>query len=285
MPKTINRLLSPFVMQSDDVDMYTRTSVSLTNETQRVDPERYLISFGEPQVSLRALLRRATLCYMDTLPYSATASDSLVNYLAIRAVYPISPGYDPKGVHTAVKLSNPGAFIAYNWVNYSPIDFISSCFAARRGSITHHFNINAGKTPMGYLSCAYAVTPHLNSFWNGSSLVTTTSTVSTLTKSVGGVLDNGASGCDMTTGFVMPAMSVMVPHNTFARFMNTNPKYSVEGAAADGTDNMTLKATFTTRDAVLTQVLDYIQIGTDYSVSYFINVPPLYRYSALPGTT
>ena len=274
LPKAIDANLSPFAFQSsdDDVTTDTRSSVQLTNENQVLDKTRYLVSFGEPFLSLRSLMRRAVMCNTDIIPYPTTASGTIVNYAAQRSVYPIAPGFDPNGVHFATKAVG-GATAPYNWVNYSVVDFITQCFVARRGSIIHHFNINAGKTPMGYLASNFVPDGRVAADWNSSNAWLDTSSISTLTKSSRIVLDEGSSGCDMTQGFVMPAISVQVPHNTPMKFMVTNPKYSVLGAALDYSDKMTLKTTFSTRDAGLTQVIDYVQIGQDYSVSMFLNVP------------
>lgn len=280
LPRAIRANLSPFQYQSSELDMDSRSSLYLTQKEKSVDASRYLISFGEPYKSLRSLMRRATLCYADVIPYPTTTGDTLINYLAIRPTYPVSPGFDPNGFGVANKFAAGTA--PYNWVNYSPIDFISQCFVGRRGSIIHHININAGKTPMGYLATSYAATSRSSSLWNGSSAITSSSSASYLTKATLGVLDNGASGADMTTGFVMPAMSVQVPHNSPSRFMNTQPSKTMLGTAQDATDLMTLKVTYTSRDAAMTQLVDYIQIGTDYSVSFFLNVPTLYYYYSLP---
>jgi len=275
VPKSINGGMSPFSFQSGEMTMDTRSSVELTNEHMALDKERYLISFGEPFRSLRSLMRRATLVYSDVLPYPTTATDTLVTYVAQRSVFPVSPGFDPNGFSVATKYV--GATNAnYNWCNYSPIAFISQCFVGRRGSIIHHLNINAGKTPMGYLSASYVFGSHSSSSWSGSSSITTTSSVNALTKNSLTNLDSGASGCDMTNGFVQPAMSVMIPHNTPSKFMNTNPAYSVAGITQDSTHIMALKFCYVSRDAGLTQVADYIQIGTDYSLCMFLNVPTLY---------
>ena len=135
---------------------------------------------------------------------------------------------------------------------------------------------------MGYLASNFSPEPRVAADWNSSNSWVDTSSVSALTKGSRTVLNDGASGCDMTQGFVMPAISVQVPHNTPMKFMVTNPKYSVLGAALDYSNKMTLRTTFSTRDAGLTQVIDYIQIGQDYSVSMFLNVPTLYWTSILP---
>lgn len=277
LPRQIDKRLSPFAFQSGEMSMDSRESMYLTQESKKIDESRYLVSFGEPYKSLRALLRRATLCYADIIPYPTTTGDTLVNYLAIRPCYPVSPGFDPNGFGIAYKAGTT-VTSPYNWVNYSPIDFVSQCFVARRGSIIHHINLNSGKTPSGYLATSYAVTTRAANLWNGSNSLTSASSTNALTKATLGVLDSGASGTDMTTGFVMPAMSVQIPHNTPSRFMSTKPSLTMLGTSQDSTDVMTLKSTYTSRDAAMTQLADYIQIGTDYSACFFLNVPTLYAY-------
>lgn len=274
MPRNLSQSISPFAYQSD-VTMDSRTSMSITNSNEEVDSTRYLVSFGEPVLSLRSLLRRATLYSADIIPYPDTPSTSLLNYIGIRSVWPISPGFDPNGVHVANKAVTGTA--PYNFVNMTPLAYIAQCFVGRRGSIIHHINMNSGRTADGYLSVTYSTTNRSAAVWNGSNAISSVSTsLSQATSAALGVYDAGSSGTDMTTGYVMPAMSVQVPHNTPVKFMTTNPSFAVLGASADHTDNMTMKLQFTTRDASLAQIVDYIQIGTDFSLGMFVNVPTMY---------
>jgi len=275
LPRTIGKGYSPFVFQSAEMSMSTRSSMNITNESPVMDGERYLISFGESVKSLRTLMRRATLSYSDIIPYPTTAADTIVNFLAIRPCYPVSPGFDPNGFGLAYKNGTTTA-APYNWCVYNPVDWISQCFVGRRGSLIHHINLNAGKTAMGYLSASYSVSNRSAGIWNGSNTSNTTSSVNQCTSNALSVLDNGASGTDMTTGFVMPAISVMIPHNTPAKFMSTDPALTMLGTAQDYTDIMTLKYIAVTRDAAMTQLVDYIEIGTDYSVFFFLNVPTMF---------
>lgn len=274
LPRNLSQQISPFAYQSD-VTMDSRTTMSITNQNEKVDDTRYLVSFGEAVRSLRTLLRRSTLYSADILPYPATAATSLVNYIGIRSVYPICPGFDPNGVHTANK--NVSGTAPYNFVNMTPLAYISQCFVGRRGSIIHHIDMNSGTSADGYLSVTYSTTNRSAAIWNGSQTISSTSSsVNQATSASLGVYDAGSSGTDITSGFVMPAMSVLVPYNTPSKFATTNPKFSVLGAASDFTDNMTMKLQFTSRDASLTQVLDYVQIGTDFSLGMFVNVPTMY---------
>lgn len=274
MPRNLSQRISPFAYQCD-VTMDSRTSMNITNESSMVDDSRYLVSFGEPIKSLRLLLRRATLYSADIIPYPTTSSTSLVNYIGIRSVFPISPGFDPNGVHTANKGTSGTA--AYNFVNMTPLAYLAQCFKTRRGSIIHHVDMNSGTTADGFLSVTYSTTNRSAGVWNGASVVSSVSTsVSQATSASLGIYDAGSSGTDITTGYVMPTISVSVPHNTPSKYMHTNPAYAVLGTAGDGSDNMTMKLQFTSRDASLAQVLDYVQIGTDFSLGMFINVPIMY---------
>jgi len=274
MPRNLSTLISPFAYQSD-VTMDSRTSMDITNEKCWPDAERYLVSFGEPVKSLRLLLRRATLYSADIIPYPATPATTLLNYTAKRSVFPISPGFDPNGVHTANKAVTGTA--PYNFVNMTPLSFLSQCFATRRGSIIHHINMNSGTSADGFLAATFTLGTRAANEWNTSQTVSSVAT--SLSQATAASLvnyDAGSSGCNMTTGFVMPAMSISVPFNTPSKFCLTNPKFMVLGAGGDYSDNMTMKLQFTTRDASLAQVLDYVQIGTDFSLGMFVNVPTMY---------
>lgn len=283
MPRNLSQLISPFAYQSD-VTMDSRTSMNITNSNERIDSTRYLVSFGEPVLSLRSLLRRSTLAAADIIPYPATAATTLLNYIGIRSVFPISPGFDPNGVHRANKAVSGNA--AYNFVNMTPLAYISQCFVGRRGSIIHHVDMNSGTSADGYLSVTFSTTNRTAALWNGSwSISSTTSSVNQATADSLNIYDAGSSGTDITTGYVMPAMSVSIPHNTPAKFMTTNPKFAVLGASGDYTDNMTMKLQFSSRDASLAQILDYVQIGTDYSLGMFLNVPTMYVATSAPVPT
>ncbi len=273
LPRSLSLQVSPFAYQSG-VTMDTKTSVNITNSELTVDKKRYLVSFGEPVLSLRSLLRRAVLTHCDTIPYPTTASTTLLTYRGIRSCFPLSPGFDPNGVHTANKAVSGSA--PYNFVNYNPLAYIAQCFVAQRGSIIHHVNMHSGTTADGYLACAYSQAPRSAGNWNGSGSVTTANSINQCTNTTLINLDPGSSGTDITNGFVMPSMSVQIPHNTPSKFFLTTPTTTVLGSSFDYSDIHTFKVQFNTRDASLAQIVDYIQIGTDYSLGMFLNVPLMY---------
>lgn len=280
MPRNLPATMSPFQYQSD-VTTDTRSSMHITNSESLIDNTRYLVSFGEPVLSLRSLLRRGALYSADIIPYPTTAPGELLNFIGKRSIYPVAPGFDPDGVHYAYK-SGTLDVLPYNFVNYTPMIWISSCFASRRGSIIHHLNMNSGDTADGYITTSFSLDPRSPAEWNGSDVLTSASSNAVLTRSSLRIFNAGQSGTDMTTGYVMPAMSVSYPHNTPTKFMLTNPAFSVRGATADHSENMTMEIGFTSRDAEMTQILDYVQIGTDYSVGFFINVPIVYVSTSVP---
>lgn len=280
MPRELPSTMSPFAYQSD-VTTDSRSTMHITNSEEVVDRTRYLVSFGEPVLSLRSLLRRAALYSADIVPYPTTAPGALLNFIGKRSVYPIAPGFDPNGVHFAYKSGTVDS-LPYNFVNYTPLVWIASCFVARRGSIIHHLNMNSGDTADGYITASFSTKPRLSTEWNGSDTLLNSSSNAALTRASLRIFNSGQSGTDMTTGYVMPAISVSYPHNTPTKFMLTNPKFSVLGAGADHSDNMTMEVGFTSRDAEMTQVLDYVQIGTDFSVGFFVNVPVVYVSTSVP---
>lgn len=122
-----------FSLQSEDTTDVVSTEMVIGTKAA-VLPERYGVNMGECVASLRSLLHRHTL-------YSTRAlSDSAAGYFpALTALkrLPASPGYDPSAFHNATKVVAASGVAPFNWVNMTPLTWVTTAFCGYRGSTNY----------------------------------------------------------------------------------------------------------------------------------------------------
>lgn len=272
MPRDIN--FKAFAYQSEEgvQDHEASTLMSISNPD--VDDKRYLISFGERIVSLRTLMRRATLNTAYTVPYTGLANTSMRVYKSLRSVMPYPPGFDPNGIIDANKAVSGTA--KYTPGKYHPILWFGSCFVGRRGSIIHHLNTNSGTSPDFHVAVSYSPDPHPLGTFSGSDTLFTANSVNQCSSIVTDDLGGGASGLALTNQQAQPGISVLVPYNSIFKFQFTGADFMSVGSTWDGSIDNTMDVKIITRDDTMLTIADFISIGTDFSLCYFCNVPTVW---------
>jgi hypothetical protein len=278
MPHDLN--YKAFAYQSDMSVQEHNETASMSVSNPDVDDKRYLVSFGERIVSLRTLMRRATLNFSYTVPYSPSGTVRLLLYKSLRAVVPYPPGFDSNGVIFAYK-SGTDEITRYTPGMYHPLLWFSSCFVGRRGSIIHHLNSSSGTTPDFHVSAAYKPQNRLITNISESTTVLSTNSANQCTAIMTDEIGSGASGLSLTNQQSQPGVSVLIPYNSLFKFQITTPSYQSLGTTFDGSIDNSLFIKVLTRDPDMLTISDYISIGTDYSLCYFCNVPTVWAGAAV----
>lgn len=276
-PRDLNHYVQPFVVQSMVEEVESDTQAKSTPLQ-----DRYLINWGEAIPSLRLLLQRSAL--VDTLSLNNLAalnSDVMQRWYLNQTRFPPSPGYDPNGAYAAkgvVSVTDK----YYNYVNHTPLSWITPMYVARRGSIQWHYHFN----DFYELVSKFKVT-RLNAPIGGNStqligemrpfVVSSSQTRNVTALAMRTYNSNSFKGVVMTDSKVSPAISIEMPQMSRFRFQWTDPEFSLIGNSNDGSNSDTYKVeafldTIADKNAA-TFVERYCNAGTDYSLSFFLCAP------------
>lgn len=281
-PTGIPKDMSPYIVQSAELD------ISLSEHCVGVrdsvaDPNMNLIYMGEHIPSLRQLMRR-NVQYMRVV-YPITGLANTISQIKTRVSRsPLYPGYDSSGMHNAIGqisgLSEP-----YNWVTWSTATWMSCCFVGSRGSYMYSINASAEGVCQNVRLLRASLSHNRVDYQTGglfvgagpafqSSIVTDTDAT-------------GMAGQAITNQHTQAGVTALVPMYSRYKFLSNDPLTRSEGTDEDGSDKDTLLAEVTAydRSGVSNDFLYadmYTSIGTDFNLVFFLNVPVMYQYDALP---
>lgn len=283
-PRTVPNL-STFAVQSGEVFAESDDVRHEVMGTDTRDPhaDRYLVNFGESVKSLRQLMRRTSLIGVTTYANNTTNDYILMSKRFTKI--PPDYGYDPNGLHSAKGLVVTASNFPFNYVFKTPMNWILPAFVAYRGSTIWTFNVD-GVQPYG----------HVRVYRSNQSGADASESVATFTKGTVSAnasfflqnSDSGAAGQALTNQNTNAGISVLCPNYGKYRFQSTSliaanhPSATIDDAqfdefllevAADG-------VTGTTPNGL--RVWSYSSIGTDFGMHFFLNVPTLWMYSAVP---
>jgi len=285
--------LSPFAVQSGMLayDNEDEDISSIAMEPSKVNNEVNLIYFGESIKSLRTLIRRT--CFLRNTFITGGTGSTLV--LQLRGSefnrYPMYPGYDPNGINNATGLIS-GTTKSYNWCNYTPITWLGQCFLANRGSL--HWRVNPlnpqvncelrlqrpGNT-VALSSAGY------NSNYGGATSNNLASRLMTAA-SIG-----GNAGMYITNNRTLSGVSASIPFYSPYKFRTSAPTDAILGNAFDysNVDKVDMLEIQTPKTSIAANAEwnsanaynFYVGAGTDFTFVFFLAVPTLYAYSAVPA--
>jgi hypothetical protein len=245
-------------------------------------PERYLVNFGEAVQNLRQVLRRSSLsCVRQP---GTLASTPYVLWRKQMSRWPVAYGYDSVGIDLAKSLSTATIF-PFNWNYFHPISYISAPFIATRGSVMWHVNV-----------CTTATVGHVRvtrmPFTTTSpaeALATLASAGSTTSKVAAFIIANasgGSGGSSATNQTTQSSLAVSLPNYSPFKFQSaapSNPSFmqAIDGSANEGS---IFEVMFSSSGAsnINSTVWMYACAGSDYNLHFFLNVPVLYDYGAIP---
>lgn len=271
-------------VQSGDLDL-SRTNLQEMGMEPGEDPSHInLVYQGEKIVSLRTLMRRATFI-MSLAPTNFYTTFRNIAYVIRRL--PLYPGYDPNGISTANMIIGMTT-APYNYTTFSPINWISQCFVACRGSIIWHCNpsltVNAGTVQFNRSETTLAVGNYVSA---GSTALATEGDASYWGIST---LASTQAGATATNPKTQAGVTFLAPMYSKFKFIPTAASERTLGTASLNTDTDSLRGNLPllldSTNTGTTQMMNfYCGIGTDYDPVFFLNVPTLYFNSTLPTPT
>lgn len=274
--------LSPYTVQSKDVfDSPVHSDMGL--EPSKVSDSINLVHMGENIVSLRELMRRD--CYVMTLSSGQAPSGTFASYEMKISRMPLYPGYDGGGINSASSYLGPGT-VPYNYVKWTPINWVTQCFVGYRGAIHWHANpYFANETPIHSFHVVRNSVNPLSSSGYSFKTTATFSNFSGLAYQNIRLRGNLSSGSSVTNPTAQPALGVSAPMYSAFKMLPSTPSERTLGTSDLGTDrdsiqftvNYIAKVTPTSGDRL---TVDYfVSIGTDFNPIFFLNVPTLFEYS------
>lgn len=279
--------LSPFTPQSE---VYSERAVemSLDMGTTRKHPEnQYTVYFGENIRSLRQLMRRYEL--HSTKQYSIPLNAAPTNRYLTNIFYPppTSPGYITTGTEQALKIVGSEEVTGYNYCMYTMAAYVSNAFLAYRGSYHWTFNTLTSGLPLPEtkVTRVNAVIPTASYSVATSTSVNKNATARELLFNC----DPGTAAQAITNGHTQAGFNISCPMYSGHKFHYCVPERANLGVASDGSGLEALRLqsmVMTDAGSVATSVImrQYVSIGTDFSLHFFLNVPTLWIYSEIPVT-
>lgn len=275
-PIDFSNRLSQFSFQSD-IGQVDHVNVG---ETGKVDPNKYLVTYGETISSVRTLLRRSVLA--DTIPLESLATGNNSDYVVIRYdmnKYPVPPGLNPNGASTTSDTSFPTT--SYSYTKMTPWNWMQSCFVGCRGSMQWRFNVNAnGSSPVESVKLVRGLGTL------SSNRATLYGTVNNNTSSYYADFfnrhqDGGLSGISLTNQRTQAGLSTELNMFNQNRFVSCSNFNTTLGLAVDNSDRetYTLALTFANNgrnDIAGTTIERYVSIGTDFNFFFYLNAPITY---------
>jgi len=286
-------------MELDDYDgcsHITMQSGDSPFDATTQNSERFLVNFAEPVPSLRLLLRRS--CKVDTVPLgrkipNTTDHGGLLFWYMTK--FPPPVGYDPYGMYTAKGVETPATTYPYNYTNMTYLEWISAAFVGLRGSVRWHYNIDSDVDSVGVVSSVELrrLSNATLSSPDGPQYVVTYSPADTYSQQASRLNTlahehNGGGGIVLSNTRGQPGISFEMPHMSGARFYHPNPKYWSRGTQGDQSNRDTYKLSLSIKPSIRpnfqkTTLHRYCCAGTDFSLSFFLNVPPLYYNPSMGG--
>lgn len=301
-PTDITTGLTTLTVQSSDV------SNVISHEEPSHDSAIDLITVGESYISLRPLLHRTSLAYVQPLGQYKTGASTYVplgNQLTFNLIPRIPPayGYDPNwGVSWAASAVGSPAQ-RFNFVRNHPLRWILNCFVGYRGSTNIHIN------PICPASIDYIDSLSANRLYQSTNYSTTIQSVNRYTRTIPPDEDSGLAalsvteqgsiarkgsgqaGISLTNTNVQSALSVNVPQYSQMRF-NMAPYVYRDKVSRNGAfvyDNVQISAQFATDAAgsatkAWPSMEVYYSAGVDFNPVFFVAVPFVYDYTTTVPT-
>lgn len=271
-PKEISQDIAFYTVQAEDE---TLTMGELSN----TDPNLNLVYMGEKISSLRELLMRSNLSISYSFLEDANGERLETIVMNRRPLY---NGFDTNGIHNAVSIASVGDKL-YNFVKTTPYHLISSCFLGERGSFTWKFNYNGFQPSSAYVERDHTVLnksnylPVESAYLSNNNGTTANIFNTTIKTNAGSLLINERTN----TG-----ISFNAPMYSQYTCLDTSPATRTEGLVnVSGSDSIRshyIDKNYKQRGTDYYVSNFYFNVGTDYSLYFFLNVPSYYIYVSTP---
>ena len=284
-PTEMSADFSAYTLQSEDQMIKEGSKPEDLFENTETPSDINQIYMGENITSFAQLMKRTTYHASTFFNTSTNAGIAIARSRFNR--YPRYPGFDTSALYEGQGVLTPVAYFGYNFVNWTPLTFVSQCYVGCRGSINWHFNVCHVKPVSSVRAKRYdkeITASELSDEFLLSSGLTQSERASFCDTN----MSVGATGQSLTNQHTQSAMSVNVPMYTNFKFRKTSSDGATLGSQADKSvlDNVEVEFVYTPEaDHILSDIrLDsYVASGPDYQVGFFLNVPTLYQLTAVPA--
>lgn len=286
---------SYFEVQSGDM-------VSCDSSMSRAPPsgsetDSYTVFAGEVVRSMRVLLHRTnTTSPITYAPFTGSAF-SLYAWAAFnQSAYPDPVGFNPDGDYRAIGITS-GLPEKYDYGMNTPFHLLVPCYAGMRGSMHWHFNpyTRNGITPANIEVCRDT----RYGFFGPAGKVSTGFTnispdpgyIAHFRSQLGQVHGESSVGLEIMNPRTTGAVSISIPFYANTRFYGTRVRNWNHGVAADDSAQkriivsaVTTGVSTGTDTSLKNFVVDrYFETGPDFNLFFFVGVPPIYVYGAIPA--
>jgi hypothetical protein len=241
-----------------------------------------LVTMGEDHISLRPLLHRTTEYIKAGFSSDTTSLIKYANFNLPRL--PLVPGFDPSGFHVTNLTGSP----RYNYLNQSAYSWLAPMFLGMRGSVTYHVNASSPEL-VDSLSIVRSHRALTTSEYSRNDNVATGVNDSVLNlHSVDNDEESGMTGMAITNQKTQAGLSANIPMYSRFRMVPT---------LAPGIGYTDLETRYDSfrvicrlnpaasgKNANLSYITIYYNMGPDFNFFYFLNAPILY-YSDPPSAT
>lgn len=275
---------SHFTLQSGDSDEQTRESTEALVGYQPIVPvpERFLINFGECIPSLRPLMRRMMLNSTIT-PVFLSNGVVLNRWTTTR--FPLEYGYDPHGFSWAQTATGSDSYVPFNYSYGHFFNYIASAYVGVKGSFNWTYNLE-NTEPNAHLRVIRLPEATLSASAMGS-VGTPLTSRSTVDNFIYKYSFGGSAGSSLTSQYTNSGLNVQVPMYTNYRFQTTCPANITAPTSTDGGNTCAHAVEYVTTDVTPNvnanaRLWTYCGAGTDMNLYFFLNVPSMFIYSAVP---
>lgn len=270
-----------YYLQSGETDL----SKLVVGKQTKPDEHRFHVYMGENIKSIRQLLRRTNYNGALNFPVSTTDIWSIANFK--QNMYPLMPGFDPNGIHTAVGFAVETA--PYNFVPNTVFGLIAPMFVGMRGSMIWDYNVDTPTSDyVSSLTVNRLAAPISAADYYNFSLAHDNEKNNTSRSFSGALLPGPAGGC-ITNQITQSGISASVPFYNQYRFVSTAPLDRTLGNTSDGSHILTHSTTVITHPSHQTLgnagylLQKYFKVGSDFNLFMFLNCPSLIDQGGIPA--
>jgi hypothetical protein len=197
---------------------------------------------------------------------------------------PTTPGYVSTGTETAGKIVGSGLY-GYNYCQFTMLAYLSNAFLVYRGAVNWSFNPLVSDQPL----------PELKVFRNNISGVAASygtvnnqhASYSNAARDLVNYTFAGTAGQAITNCATQSGLNCAMPMMSGHKYHYTTPANANQGIVEDGSIGdlvqfVALKIDNVNEPVAIVHVREYVSIGTDFSLHFFLNVPTLWIYSSNP---
>jgi len=233
-----------------------------------VDDHNALVFFGERITSIRSLIKRFSLIYTGKF----TEDTPVDEHQIVTRILPFVPA------QVGPNVARRNTFLSY----------MSPCFLIMRGSTRYklaYYNRGNGGTTLDRSNSSYQWLERISTTASPSTVgqapVTATSTTNT---QLDGLLPHGYQGLAYTDNQIQSTLEVQIPFYSNTRYMlgvyfenvaNTGTEALIMNRTM--TQNLGAKHVYTGLAAASEVMQQWHAAGDDFSMSFFLGVPPIYE--------